>query len=254
MINKVYNQDCIEGMKEHIPDDSFDLILTDPPFAINFGASKANYNRLEKNVEEGYAEVDEYDYPDFSLNWMREAKRVLKPSGSMFVFSGWNNLKDILAAAYKLDFEQINHIVWKYQFGVYTKRKFVTSHYHLLYYCLDDKKRKFRLNSRHYNDEKTDNGGSVLYRDLEDVWDIKREYWHNKVKTPTKLPYEIISKILDYTTDENDLVFDPFMGSGQTAIVSKMKSRRFSGFEISKNYHDIIQKRLDSNSYTIPSS
>jgi len=86
------------------------------------------------------------------------------------------------------------------------------------------------------------------------VWEIKREYWTGSEKTPTKLPAEIIKKILEYSSEKGDLVFDPFMGSGQTAVVSKMEKRKYLGFEIVKEYYKFISKRLDSNSYHIKPS
>jgi len=92
------------------------------------------------------------------------------------------------------------------------------------------------------------------YKDKEDVWEIKREYWTGDEKTPTKLPAEIIKKILQYSSEEGDLVFDPFLGSGQTAVVSKLLKRNYMGFEIVKEYFDFISKRLKSNSYRIKSS
>lgn len=130
-VNNIYNLDCIEGMK-YIPDEFVDLIITDPPFAIDFKASRENYNRNSENVLDGYHEIPGNIYYDFTLKWMEQAFRTLKRSGSMFVFSGWNYLKDILNALDKVGFITVNHIIWKYQFGVVTKRKFVTSHYHCL--------------------------------------------------------------------------------------------------------------------------
>ena len=67
----------------------------------------------------------------------------------MYIFSGWNNLKDILIAIDNVGLTVINHIIWKYQFGVVTKNKFVTSHYHCLYVCKNPKKRKFYSFSRY---------------------------------------------------------------------------------------------------------
>ena len=187
MHNKIYNTDCISGMQQ-IPKSKFDLVITDPPFAINFKAKKANYNRTASRVIQGYNEILPENYYDFSFSWMSEAYRILKESGSMYVFSGWNNLKDILRALDDVGFTTINHIIWKYQFGVVTKKKFVTSHYHCLYVCKDDKKRKFFPFSRFKQGDKSEDGRSLHYRDKEDVWDIKREYWSGDEKTPTKLP------------------------------------------------------------------
>ena len=223
--------DCISGMQQ-IPKSKFDLVITDPPFAINFKAKKANYNRTASRVIQGYNEILPENYYDFSFSWMSEAYRIMKESGSMYVFSGWNNLKDILSALDDVGFITVNHVIWKYQFGVVTKNKYVTSHYHCLYVCKNDKKRKFYPFSRFKKDEKTESGRSLHYKDKEDVWEIKREYWTGVDKTPTKLPADLIKKILLYSTRKNDLVLDPFLGSGQVAVVSKMLGRKYYGFEI----------------------
>jgi len=252
-VNKIYNQDCIDGMKT-IPDGKIDLVVTDPPFAINFKAKKANYNRTASRVLSGYNEITKENYYEFTLNWMSQCFRILKESGGMYVFSGWNNLADILNAIEEIGFITVNHIIWKYQFGVVTNRKFVTSHYHCLYICKNDKKRKFFPYERFSKEEKNNQGRSLHYKDKEDVWEIKREYWTGDEKTPTKLPAEIIKKILQYSSEEGDLVFDPFLGSGQTAVVSKLLKRNYIGFEIVKEYFDFISKRLKSNSYRIKSS
>jgi len=249
-VDKIYNKDCIVGMKA-ISDEKIDLVVTDPPFAINFKAKKSNYNRISSRVLSGYNEIKVEDYYDFTNAWMREAYRILKKSGSMYVFSGWNNLKDILTALDDNNFTTINHIIWKYQFGVVTSKKFVTSHYHCLFVCKDNKKRKFFPYSRFKKNAKTSDGQSLHYRDKEDVWIIKREYWTGDDKTPTKLPAEIIKKILEYSSEEKDLVLDPFLGSGQVAVISKMLGRRYLGFEIVKQYYNFANKRLQKNVYRL---
>ena len=247
----IYNEDCVRGM-DRIEDGTVDLIVTDPPFGIGFGAGRrANYNRTASRVLEGYGEVDAGRYYAFSLAWMRQAHRVLKDSGSMYVFSGWNNLKDVLAAIDDAGFETVNHIVWKYQFGVYTSKRYVTSHYTIPYVCKDPRKRRFYPYARFGKGErggkggKGGKGGSLHYRDKEDVWDIKREYWRGEEKTPTKLPAEIVAKMLAYSTVEGDLVLDPFMGSGQVAVVARRMGRRFMGFEVSKRYCGLARRRVD---------
>lgn len=248
--NKIYNMNCIEGMKG-IPNNMIDLIITDPPFAIDFKAKRNNYHRTASRVIEGYNDIPKPEYFDFTIRWMKEAYRILKDSGSMYVFSGWNNLKDVLTAIDELGFITVNHIIWKYQFGVVTKRKFVTSHYHCLYVCKNEKKRKFFPYSRYGKEDKDKDGGSLHYKDKEDVWVIKREYWAGDQKTPTKLPAELIEKILMYSSEEEDIVLDPFLGSGQVAIVSKMMKRRFIGFEIVKEYYEFAKQRLENGMYRI---
>jgi len=228
-----------------------DLIITDPPFAINFKSTKANYNRTASRVMKGYNEIKREDYYDFTYSWMSEAYRILKESGSMYVFSGWNNLKDILMALDDVGFVTVNHIIWKYQFGVVTKKKFVTSHYHCLYVCKNPKKRKFFPFSRFKKQAKTKEGRSLHYKDKEDVWNIKREYWTGYEKTPTKLPAELIEKIIQYSSKKGDGILDPFLGSGQVAILSKSLGRKFIGFEIVNKYYNFAKKRLDKNVYRI---
>ena len=243
---------CIKAM-QLLRHNKIDLIITDPPFAINFKAKKPNYNRTASRVMKGYNEIKPEDYYDFTFDWMSQAYRILKESGSMYVFSGWNNLKDILMALDDTGFTTINHVIWKYQFGVVTKKKFVTSHYHCLYVCKNEKKRKFYPFSRFKKTSKTKEGRSLHYKDKEDVWNIKREYWTGDEKTPTKLPAELIEKILQYSSKKGDVVFDPFLGSGQVAVLSKSLGRKYLGFEIVKEYYNFAKKRLDKNVYRIKS-
>jgi len=243
---------CIKAM-QLLPHNKIDLIITDPPFAIDFKAKKANYNRTASRVMKGYNEIKPEDYYDFTFDWMSQAYRTLKESGSMYVFSGWNNLKDILMALDDTGFTTINHVIWKYQFGVVTKKKFVTSHYHCLYVCKNEKKRKFYPFSRFKKTSKTKEGRSLHYKDKEDVWNIKREYWTGDEKTPTKLPAELIEKILQYSSKKGDVILDPFLGSGQVAVLSKSLGRKYLGFEIVKEYYNFAKKRLDKNIYRIKS-
>ena len=227
LLDEIYCGDALVLMKD-IPAGSIDLIVTDPPFAIDFEAKRSNYNRTQGKVIEGYNEIPREIYYDFTVSWMKEAYRVLKRSGSMYVFSGWTNLKDILNAIDDVGFITINHIIWKYQFGVFTKRRFVTSHYHILFVVKDERSYKFNK-VEHYP---------------EDVWVINREYWTGKVKTPTKLPLELVKKILLFSSDEGDIVLDPFVGSGTVAVAAKMLGRHFLGFEIVPEYCELARERV----------
>ncbi|MDX1909929.1 MAG: site-specific DNA-methyltransferase [Saprospiraceae bacterium] len=253
IFNQIFNEDCIQGMAQRLPDRCVDLVITDPPFGIDFQAKKANYNRKNSRVLEGYNEIKGNDYLQFTEAWLKEVKRVLKPSGSLYIFSGWNYLKDLLITLDKLDFNLVNHIVWKYQFGLVTTRKYVTSHYHVLFAGLDEKQRKFYPYARYTKDARHPDGGSAHYKDKEDVWQIPREYWTGDMKTPTKLPAELIRKILAYSSLPGDVVLDPFLGSGQTAVVSHLEGRRYLGFELVPAYFEFARKRLESGHYRIKS-
>ena len=252
-VNHIHNVDCIKGMRG-LRAASVDLVITDPPFAIDFKSTRRNYHRKAVRVMDGYNEIDSANYPAFTLRWMSQAHRLLKESGALFVFSGWNNLKDILVAADELGFITVNHLIWKYQFGVVCKRRFVTSHYHCLYLCKDEQKRKFFHNARFGPEARTEGGGSRRYRDMEDVWEIPREYWYGDIKTPTKLPAEIIRKILAYTSEPGDVVLDPFVGSGQVPVICRELGRQYLGFEIVPEYHAFATRRLEEDLYRIPHS
>jgi site-specific DNA-methyltransferase (adenine-specific) len=226
-LNKIYCGNCLDLFKD-LPSESVDLILTDPPFAIDFKGRRSNYNRIASRVIEGYAEISQKNYLEFTNLWMREAYRVLKYSGSIYIFSGWTNLKDILITADKLNFKTLNHLIWKYQFGVYTKKRFVTSHYHILLCIKDEKKYKFNKID-HYP---------------EDVITINKEYWTGKLKTATKLPLALVVKLIQYSSDKGDIVLDPFMGSGTVALGCKLTQRNFLGFEIVSEYVKLANMRL----------
>lgn len=226
-LDSIHCGDALE-LLEQLPDACVDLVVTDPPFAIDFKGKRANYHRKAANVLDGYAEIEQGEYADFSRRWIAQAHRVLKPRGSAYIFSGWTNLGDIMDAVSAAGFHVLNHVIWKYQFGVFTKKRFVTSHYHVLL-CVKDAKRYTFNKIEHYP---------------EDVWLIKREYWKGRKKTSTKLPLEIVKKCILYSSNEGDTVLDPFIGSGTTAVACKSLGRRFLGFEIVPDYVAFANERI----------
>jgi site-specific DNA-methyltransferase (adenine-specific) len=167
---RLYNRDCIAGARDHLDDRSVDLLICNPPFGL--GDHETAYNRDHRLVLPGYAE-SQRDYDRWTYDWLREARRVLKPNGSIYVVSGWTNLRSVLNALHDLDMPVVNHLIWKYNFGVSTTRKFVTSHYHLLYakrspYGIPYFATYCRYLPGYLPGCKRD--VSILYRDLEDVW------------------------------------------------------------------------------------
>ena len=234
-----YNEDCIEGAKKHLKSNSIDLIISDPPYGINGDKLDKHYNRDESNVLDGYVEVPENEYPEFSMNWVKEAERVLKPGGSIYIVSGYSNLRHILNALAATRLEEKNHIIWKYNFGVYTSKKYISSHYHILYYVKPPcNKATFNTNAFFADSEKAENGGSLNYLDREDVWVINREYKPNQIKNKNELPKALLTKMILYSSNENDMVCDFFLGSFSTAKVAIGLGRNACGFEINKNAFD----------------
>ena len=243
---RFYNEDCVSGAKKHLPDDSVDLMICDPPYGIGGDTLHKHYNRNERFVLDGYIEVPAARYPEFSHQWIQEAERVLKPGGSIYVISGYTHLIHILNALRATNLEEINHIIWKYNFGVYTRTKYISSHYHLLFYKKGGAKHVFNTFSRFADGEKSACGGSANYRDREDVWVINREYKPGEVKNKNTLPTELLVKLIQYSSNEGDIVCDFFLGSFSTAKVAKGLNRRAVGFEASKTAYDYQVKAIDA--------
>ena len=215
-------------------DNSVDLIITDPPYGINGDLLHRHYNRNEDFVVDGYVEIPRSEYADFSERWIQEAERVLRPGGSIYIISGYTNLIDLLNALKKTNLREINHIIWKYNFGVFTRRKYVSSHYHILFYEKPGGKRTFNLESRYGLHEKTIEGRSLNNADREDVWIMNREYKPGKMKNKNELPTTLLIKMIQYSSNEGEVVADFFCGGFSTAAVALGLNRRFVGFEISR--------------------
>lgn len=230
--------DCVQGARQYLQSDSVDLIVTDPPFAISGDKMHKHYHRKENYVHPGYKEVSASEYYQFSLDWIKEAERVLHPGGSIYIFSGYSNLYDILSALRQTNLKEINHLIWKYNFGVYTSHKFVSSHYHILYYIKPDGKVTFNTHIRYGPGEKDSNGRSLNYRDREDVWIINREYKPGRLKNKNELPTDLLIKIIQYSSNQGDLVVDFFLGGLSTAKVAIGLNRLIAGFEINSSAFD----------------
>ena len=246
-----YNQDCVAGAREHLPDDTVDLIVTDPPYGIRGDQLHNHYNRNEGYVVDGYIEIPEQEYAAFTGAWIREAERVLRPGGSIYIVSGYTNLYHILHALRGTDLYEVNHIVWRYSFGVYTRRKYVSSHYHVLYYAKPGGERTFNLESRYGTEEREPDGASLNYQDREDVWLIPREYKPNRRKNKNELPMALLVKMLQYSSNEGDLVCDFFLGGFSTAKAALGLNRRVVGFEISET---IFALRAPEMRHVVPGS
>lgn len=230
---EIWNEDCITG-SANIPDESVDLIICDPPFGIEESKFGKHYNRKDDKIIEGYVEAPK-DYDKFTFEWMQRCKNIMKKDATMYIISGWSNLHSIYKAIEKLDLVVINHIIWKYNFGVSTKSKWVSSHYHIFYISKRGAKVKFIKNAYFSQDEKDASGRSLQYADMEDVWVINKEYSKDKQKNMNKLPTKLVEKMINYSSERGDLVCDFFMGNFTTADCSIRLGRRVIGFEKNTN-------------------
>ena len=242
---EIFNADCLDA-ERRIPDKSVTLGIFDPPFGLGEADFDKHYNRNSGNVLKGYVEAPR-DYARWTRQWLTEARRVLRDDGSMYVFSGYSNLRHVLNAADDLNLRTINHIVWKYNFGVYTTRKFVTSHYHVLYYAKSNRQPVFNTHCRFGPEERDGAGRSLLYKDLEDVFVVNREYAPRQQKNQNKLPEALVRKIIQYSSSAGDTVCDFFMGNFTTAYAAIKLGRRVVGYELNRNayqYHMPLLKEM----------
>ena len=240
MTYQVYNQSCIDGMREHVADGSVDLIFTDPPYGIDGDGLDVHYHRDESNVVQGYIDVPLSQYAKFSQEWISECARVLRPGGSLYIVSGYTNLHHVLNALHSTDLEEINHIIAKYSFGVSTKNKFVSSHYHVLFWQKPDKKgqkRTFNSNWK-YTDQKDS------YHDRLTVQDMPRAHNPGQTKNKNQLSEDFVEKFIMYSSNRGDTVMDCFGGGFTTARTALRYGRNFIGFELNKHAYDAFVPTL----------
>lgn len=200
----------------HLPvrSSSIDLVIADPPFGISFDGRPSNYNRDASLV---CAYVEHNDQSDFALASVLEMRRIIKDTGTIWLIMGFNNLDYWQAALRKCFYSQIGHVVWKYQFGVYAKKRPVVSHYHLLVYSAG---KKWTWNQQGYD---------------EDVWQIKRPYYKGVLKYPNRLPADVVRNIIVRSSNVGDVVYDPFVGSGTSVVESSKLGRIGFGSDIQNN-------------------
>jgi site-specific DNA-methyltransferase (adenine-specific) len=217
---------------------SIDLVFTDPPYGIEGDLLDQHYARDESYVVPGYVEVALKDYEKFSDEWISECARLLKPGGSIYVVSGYTNLVHVLNALRKTDLVEVNHLIARYSFGVSTKTKWVSSHYHVLYWCKPLIKNKTFNTLCRYSDI----GDS--YTDRQSVQEFKRDYKKQTTKNKNQLAHEFIEKFILYSSNRGDIILDPFLGGFTTPQVALKYGRKCVGFEMNKNAFDAFEPTL----------
>lgn len=231
----IYNLDCVSGMREHVSTGSIDLIFTDPPYGINGDQLDRHYNRQPDLVVPGYREVPADRYGDFSRDWITQCERVLRPGGSIYIVSGYTNLHHILNALHATDLEEVNHLIAHYSFGVYTTRKWVSSHYHVLFWA----KKAAGGQRRTFNTHCRFPGTADSYGDRLSVQPLVRRYQTNQPRNTNQLPESFVSKFIEYSSHAGDRVLDPFAGSFSTGRAALALGREFVGFEINTAAYDL---------------
>jgi len=226
-------------MQQHVATGSVDLVFTDPPYGIRGDQLDTHYNRDDSKVIPGYVDVPNDEYGSWCRAWIHECERVLRPGGSMYIVSGYSNLHHILTALHETQLEEINHVIAQYTFGVYTKRKWVSSHYHVLFWSKKEKGQQKRTFNTHCRFADTTDS----YNDRLSVQILPREYKTGEIRNNNQLAESFIEKFIAYSSNPGDLVLDPFGGSFSTGRAAVTLGRRFVGFELNAHaYHHFVQK------------
>lgn len=258
-----WNEDCVTGAKARLPDGCIDLFITDPPYGIEGDTLDKHYNRKEGNVVSGYVDVPMGRYNQFSHDWISEAVRVTRANGTLYIVSGWTHLGCVLNVIERLNAKAggkgvvslVNHIIWQYNFGVFTSRKFVSSHYHIL--MLRKTKQRGQKGDYVFNYGSDDRLAilpvnqtlqvpktKLLYADMQDVWRIKRQYRPGEPKNRNQLPDALVDKMLAYSSNPGDLVCDFFLGGFTTAKRCRAMGRHCCGFEVNPHAFNVFSNQF----------
>lgn len=249
--------DCRDGMAA-MPEGSVDLVVADPPYNIGY----------DYDVYDDRRTYDEY--LQFSSAWISAVKRVLRPNGTFWLAMGDEYAADVKVLATRdLGFHCRSWVVWYYTFGVHCEKKFTRSHTHLFHLVKNKKDFTFDRNAirvasarqRIYKDKRAAAGGRTpddtwilrpqeapdSFTPEEDVWYFSRVAGTFKERARfhgCQLPELMLARIIRSCSKTDDLVLDPFAGSGGTLIVAKKLGRQYSGFEISAGYTQQANARL----------
>jgi len=269
--NQVLLGDCLEIIK-HIESESIDLIYLDPPFF-----TQRTHKLATKDNTKEYSFTDKWDninaYKDYIQERLLECQRTLKATGSIFLHcdkTASHYLRFALDEVFGYSNFQ-SEIIWTYRRWSNSKKGLLNSHQTIFFYSKTD---SFKFNQKYDNyspstnlDQifqerervsngkskyKTDQNGEVVYSQskkgvpLGDTWDIPflNPKAKERVGYPTQKPILLLEKIIELTTNENDLILDPFCGSGTTLVAAKLLNRQFLGIDKSEDAVELAKQRV----------
>jgi site-specific DNA-methyltransferase (adenine-specific) len=250
--------DCVAGLAQ-LPEGCVDLAFADPPFNIGYAYDIYDDRRA----------CD--DYLAWSRDWIAGVARVLKPDGTFWLAIGDEYAAELKVIAHRdVGLHLRSWVVWYYTFGVHCTRKFARSHVHLFHFVKNPKRFTFndaaiRVPSARqlvYGDKRANPVGRVPddtwilrpqdvpdgFEPAGDTWYVsrvcgtfkERAGWHG-----CQMPEQVLGRIVRACSNEDDLVLDPFAGSGTSLVVARKLHRRAVGFELSPEYAAQVQARLD---------
>ncbi len=247
--DKIILQDSLRAMN-YLPDACVDLMIADPP-----------YNLTKNFAGTTFKEMALKEYQKWLEKWLKKTVRILKPNASIYICSDWKTSIAIPEVAGKY-FVLQNRISWEREKGRGSKNNWKNCLEDIWFFTKSDTY-TFNLDAvkiqrpviAPYRDEKglpkdwIDEGKSKFrYTHPSNIWtDISIPFWSMPENTPhpTQKPEKLIAKLILASSNEGDVVFDPFLGSGTTAVAAKKLGRRYIGIEREKEYAALAEKRLE---------
>ncbi|PKM81986.1 MAG: site-specific DNA-methyltransferase [Firmicutes bacterium HGW-Firmicutes-14] len=247
---KLFHGDCIKVMSDlHSP---VDMIFADPPYKLSNGGftcqsgKKVSVNKGKWDKSKGLAEDHK-----FNLQWLNMCKEVMNPNATIWISGTYHIIYSIGFALHELGFKILNEIAWfKPNASPNLSCRYFTASHETLIWAARDKNSKHIFN---YQEMKKMNGG----RQMRSVWEIPSPSKKEKIygKHPTQKPIALLERIILSSTNPEQIVLDPFTGSGTTGEAAIKFDRKFIGIEKEKEYIDLTFRRLKAVSAirTIPS-
>jgi DNA modification methylase len=255
--NTIHHGDCITGLQKLLP-ETVDLAFADPPFNIGY-----EYDVYEDNQEY-------YTYLDWTRQWMGAVCRVLKSTGTFWIAIGDEYAAEVKVIAQNdLKLSCRSWVIWYYTFGVNCTKKFCRSHAHLFHFVKNPKRFTFNNMAIRVPSARqlvyADSRGNPDGRLPDDTWILRPQdlaegftpgentWYFPRVAGTFKeragfhgcqMPEQLLGRIIRACSNENDLVLDPFAGTGTTLAVAKKLGRRWLGFEVSEKYVKKAKARL----------
>ena len=243
--NKIINGDSLEELKK-IPRETFDLIFADPPYNLQLKSELTRPDRSKVSaVNDKWDQFENFKkYDDFTYEWLSECKRILKKDGAIWVIGSYHNIFRVGTALQNLGFWILNDVIWNKNNPMPNFRgtRFTNAHETLIWASKSEKS-KYTFN---YQSLKCLN----VDLQMRSNWDLpicngsERLKKDGKKIHSTQKPEALLHRILLATSNKNDLILDPFLGSGTTATVAKKLGRNYFGIEKEKNYFKAAEQRI----------
>ena len=245
--NRIINGESLEILKK-IPSKTFDLVFADPPYNMQIGEKlKRPDNSKVDGVNDKWDQFLNFKhYDEFSKEWLKECKRILKDNGSMWVIGTYHNIFRLGYHIQNLNYWILNDVIWRKNNPMpnFKGTRFTNAHETLIW-ASKSKKSKYTFN---YQSLKCLNDDLQMRSDwMLPICNGKERLKKNGKKIhSTQKPEALLHRIILATTNKGDLICDPFIGTGTSAVVAKKLGRNFFGIEKDKKYFSAANKRINS--------